>query len=192
MEIRTVLILSFALLSCSRDAPLPGEAPAASSATASAAEPALGCPGLAAHWREVWMAETPQGMERRRAHVMTRVLESWAAACGAIAKEPAQDLAPALEELRAIRTFAGIEGMARDGGTTTRRLLARSVQDAVARSKSAYAVASTGVDECDEAIASAAFCGDDVDRAAVKAAAGDNDDGACTALSVLLAKKCAQ
>lgn len=58
--------------------------------------------------------------------------------------------------------------------------------------KSAYAIAASGVDECEEAIASAAFCGDDVDKASVKSAASGKNDGACAALSALLAKKCAQ
>jgi hypothetical protein len=116
----------------------------------------------------------------------------WGDACVSIAKEPSADLQPALEELRSVRTFAAIEEAARSSGTPTKRLLARSVQDAAARTKSAYAVAPAGVDECDEAIANAAFCGNDVDKAAVKSAAGSNDDGACAALSVLLAKKCAQ
>ena len=94
-------------------------------------------------------------------------------------------------EIRAVRTFAGVEDTARSGGTTTKRLLAASARDAVLRTRSAYAAAPPGVDECEEALANAAFCGDDVDKAAAKSAASGKDDGACAALSVLLAKKCA-
>jgi hypothetical protein len=191
--LRTILIfLPLAVLACQRDAPAPGERPAGSSASAGAAGPSSGCSGLAEHWRQVWTSETPPGLERRRTHAITRVVAMWGDACAAIAKEPAQDLQPALDELRAVRTFAAIEEAARSNGTPTKRQLARSIQDAAARTKSAYAVAPAGVDECEEAIASAAFCGDEVDKAAVKSAAGGKDDGACAALSVLLTKKCAQ
>jgi hypothetical protein len=184
MKIRAVLLLSaFTILSCRPDAPPPP-------ATAGDAGSALDCPGLAEHWRVVWATETPQGKERRRAYVMTRVLAMWGEACSSVAKEPAQDLAPALEELRAARTFAGIEDIARSGGTTTKRLLAASAQSAVTRTRSAYDAAPTGGDECEEAISGAAFCGDDVDKAAVKSAAAGKEDGACAALSVLLTKKC--
>jgi hypothetical protein len=187
-----LIVLPLAVLACKRDAPAPGEPPAGSSASPGAAGPSAGCSGLAEHWQKVWTSETPPGLERRRAHAVTRAVAMWGDACASITKEPAQDLQPALEELRAARSFAAIEEAARAGGTPTKRLLAKSVMDAAARTKSAYAVAPAGVDECEEAIASAAFCGDDVDKAAVKSAAGGKDDGACAALSVLLAKKCAQ
>jgi len=187
-----LIFLPLSVLACQREAPTPGDPPAGSAASAGAAGPSAGCSGLAEHWRQVWTSETPPGLERRRAHAITRVVAMWGDACASIAKEPAQDLQPALEELRAVRTFAAIEGAAKSGGTPTKRLLAKSLEDAAARTKSAYAVAPAGVDECEEAIASAAFCGDDVDKAAVKSAAGGKDEGACAALSVLLAKKCAQ
>jgi hypothetical protein len=191
VEIRALLMLmSLAVLSCQRDAPAPADPPAPSLAAAGTAALPLGCPGLAEHWREVWAAETPPGLESRRAFAVTRVVAMWGEACGSVAKEPSHDLQPALEELRAARTFTGIEDMARAGGTTTKRLLAASAQDAVLRTRSAYVIAPTGVAECEEALVNAAFCGDDVDKAATKAAAKGKDDGACTALSVLVAKKC--
>ena len=191
--IRAILIvLPLAALACERGAPAPGEPPPGPSASAGAAGPSAGCSGLAEHWRQVWTSETPPGLERRRGHASTRALAMWGDACAAIAKEPSQDLQPALEELRAVRTFAAIEEAARSGGTPTKRLLVKSVQDAAARTKSAYAVGPAGIDECEEAIAYAAFCGDDVDKASVKSAAGGKNDGACVALTVLLAKKCGQ
>src|SRR5262245_47350752 len=93
-----LILLSLPLLSCRPDAP--GEASASASATAGASGRARGCADLAEHWREVWAAETPSGLMRRRAYVVTRVVTMWGAACGSIAKEPAQDLPPVIEELR--------------------------------------------------------------------------------------------
>jgi hypothetical protein len=186
--LRAILIfLTLMVLACKGDAP--GEPPAGSSASAG---PSSGCSGLAEHWKKVWTSETPPGLEPRRPHAIPRVVAMWGDACASIAREPPQDLQPALDELRAASTFAAIEEAARASGTPTKRLLAKSVQEAAARTKSAYAVAPSGVDECEEAIAKAAFCGDDVDKAAVKSAAGGKNDGACAALSVLLEKKCAQ
>jgi hypothetical protein len=183
------MFLPLMVVACQRDAPAPGEPAAGSSASAG---PSSGCSGLAEHWRKVWTTETPPGLERRRSHAITRVVAMWGDACASIAKEPPQALQPALDDLRAAGSFAAIDEAARASGTPTKRLLAKSVQEAAARTKSAYAVAPAGVDECEEAIAKAAFCGDDVDKAAVKSAAGGNNDGACAALSVLLEKKCAQ
>jgi hypothetical protein len=186
------ILIVLPLVACQRDAPAPGEPLPGPSASAGAAGPSSGCPGLAEHWRQVWTSETPPGLERRRAHAITRVVEVWGDACASIAKEPAQDLQPALEALRAARTFAAIGELAKSSGTPTKQTLAKSIEDAAARTKSAYAVAPAGVDDCEEAIANAAFCGDDVDKAAVKSAAGSKDEGACVALSVLVAKKCAR
>jgi hypothetical protein len=192
MPIRTVLILLLlAALSCGCDAPA-SKGHVAGSSSAGAAGTAAGCPGLGEHWREVWTAEAAPGLERRRTYVITRVTAMWANACASVAKEPAEDLSPVLTELRAVRNFAGIEGLSQSGGTATKQKLVKSAQEAVIRTKSAYAVAASGVDDCEEAIASAAFCGDDVDKASVKSAASGKDEGACVALSALLAKKCAQ
>jgi len=124
--------------------------------------------------------------------VITRVAAAWADACASVAKEPAADLARALDELRAVKTFAAIEGSPKAGGSAAKQALVKSAQESVARTKSAFAIPASGVDECEEAIASAAFCGDDVDKASVKSAASGKNDGACAALSVLLTKKCAQ
>ena len=154
--LRAILIfLPLAVLACQRDAPAPGERSTGPSASVGAAGPSAGCSGLAEHWRQVWTSETPPGLERRRGHAITRVVAAWGDACAAINKEPAQDLQPALEELQAVRTFAAIDEAARSSGTPTKRLLAKSIQDAVTRTKSAYAVAPApaGVDECEEAIA---------------------------------------
>src|SRR5689334_6447796 len=141
MPIRAVLILlSLAVLSCGRDAPTSGGNPAASSSTAGAA----GCPGLAEHWREVWTAEAPKGLERRRGQVTTRVTAMWADACSSVKKEPAQDLSSALTELRTVRTFAAIESLPASGGTATKQALVKSIQDAVVRTKSADAIAPSG------------------------------------------------
>lgn len=187
-----LIVLPLAVLACKGDAPAPGEARPGSSASAGASGASAGCSGLAEHWRQVWTSETPAGLERRRGYAATRAVAMWGDSCAAVAKEPPQDLQAALDELRAARTFAAIEEAARSGGSPAKQQLAKSIQDAAARTKSAYAVGPAGVDECEEAIASAAFCGDEVDKAAVKSAAGGKNDGACAALSVLLAKKCAQ
>lgn len=184
------VLLPLAILSWGCDTPASSGNSAASSSAASASAPA--CPGLSEHWRDVWTAESPPSLDRRRAHVITRVNAMWAGACASLAKEPAQDLAPVLAELKAARTFAGIEGLSPSGGTASKQKLVQCAQDALVRTKSAYAIAASGVDECEEAIASAAFCGDDVDKASVKSAASGKNDGACAALSALLAKKCAQ
>ena len=183
-----IMLLPLAVLACKGDAP--GGPAAGSSAGVSAAGP--GCPGLADHWRQVWKSEAPPGLERRRSQAASHAVAMWGDACASIAKEPAQDLQPALADLKAARTFAAIEEAARSGGSPTKQQLAKSLVDAAARTKSADAIAPSGVDECEEAIASAAFCGDDVDKASVKSAAAGKNDGACAALSVLLAKKCAR
>ena len=190
MSIRAFLIvLSLAALSCDRDAPSAGGGPAGS---ASAAAVGSACTSLAEHWREVWTAEAPPGLDRRRMFVITRVAAAWADACASVAKEPAPDLARALDDLRAVKTFAAIEGSPKSGGSAAKQALVKSAQESVARTKSAFVIPPSGVDECEEAIAGAAFCGDDVDKASVKSAAKDKNDGACAALSVLLTKKCAQ
>lgn len=70
--------------------------------------------------------------------------------------------------------------------------LIKAAQGAVEKTELAFAAPPSGATDCEDALVAAAFCGDEVDKASVRSAAKSKDEGACAALDVLLAKKCAQ
>ena len=182
------LLALLAVLACGCDAPAPAQGGAASSATASARS---GCAGLAAHWREVWAAEGRPGLERRARHAADAASASWTRACAEVATAPPS---PAdLDAMRGIKSFTALEAADTASNTGSRTALIKAARGAAIKTKLAFdAAPPSGVVECEDALVDAAFCGDDVDKASVRSAAKGKDEGACTALGVLLAKKCAQ
>jgi hypothetical protein len=177
-----------AVLSCGCDTPPQGAG--ASSTTAGAAAAPQGCAGLAAHWRKVWEGEGRPGLERRAQRAAERAVAAWSRGCAEVAAAPPS---PAdIERMQGIKSFAALKAMDAGASKGALAVLLKVMQDAAVKTELAFAAApSSGVVECEDALADAAFCGDDVDRASVKAAAKEKNDGACAALEVLLAKKCA-
>jgi hypothetical protein len=102
---------------------------------------------------------------------------------------PAADL----EVMQGIKSFAALKAMDTAASKGALAVLLKTAQGSALKTELAFAAApSSGVVECEDALVGAAFCGDEVDKAAVKSAAKGKDDGVCAALEVLLAKKCAQ
>lgn len=175
-----------AVLSCGCDAP--SGVTGASSTTASTSRD---CAGLSAHWREVWTGERRPGLERRAQHASDLAATSWTRACTAVASAPLS--AVDIESVRGIKSFAALKAMDAAGNKGALAALLKIMQGAAVKTEVAFAaVPASGIVECEDAIVDAEFCGDDVDRASVKAAAKEKNDGACAALEVLLVKKCAQ
>lgn len=176
-----------AVLASGCDAPSKGAG--ASGATTGAPAPPT-CAGLAEHWRTVWTAEPRPGMEMRARRAAELSVAAWARACAeaGVSSPPPADI----EHIRGIRSLADLKAMdAASKGALAGPL--KAAQGSVLKTEAAFAAApASGVAECEYALADAAFCGDDVDRAAIKSAATGKDEGACTALGVLLTKKCAQ
>jgi hypothetical protein len=176
----TTLVPILAVLACGCDSRAPAPGAGASSSTAAAAS--RDCAGLGAHWREVWTGEGRPGLERRARRAGELAAAAWARGCAEVAATPPS--AADLERMQAIKSFAALEAMDATASKGALAALLRTAQDSALKTKRAFAAApSSGVVE---------FCGDDVDRASVKSAAKGKDDGACAALQVLLAKKCAR
>lgn len=183
------LLAVLAVLAGGCEAPTSGQGVAPSSTTAGPASAQNGCAGLAAHWREVWAAEGRPGLERRTRRAADAAAASWTRACSAAAPPSAADI----EVMRGIKSFAALKGMSTASSQGALATLIEAAQSAATKTELAFdAAPSSGVVECEDALVDAAFCGDDVDRASVKSAAKGKDEGSCTALGVLLAKKCAQ
>ncbi len=176
-----------AVLSCGCDAPSQG----ASSTTASAATAARDCAGLADHWRVVWASEGRPGMERRAHRAADLAVTAWTRGC--IEVKAAPPSAADIEIMRGIKGFAALKAMDAGASKGALAVLLKAMQGAALKTELAFAAApSSGVVECEDALVDAELCGDEVDKASVKAAAKEKNDGACAALEVLLAKKCAQ
>jgi hypothetical protein len=95
--------------------------------------------------------------------------------------------------MRGLKSFAALKGADTASSKGSMAALVKVAQSSAMKTEQAFdAAPASGVVECEDAIVDAAFCGDDVDKASVKSAAKGKDEGACTALGVLLAKKCAQ
>jgi hypothetical protein len=185
------LVSLVAALACGCDAPTPTQGVAASSTTAGAASGTNGCAGLTAHWRDVWAAEGRPGLERRARHAADVAADSWTRACTEVNTAPPS--AADIEVMRGIKSFAVLKAADTAPGKGSLAALLKAAQSSAIKTELAFdAAPSSGVVECEDALVDAAFCGDDVDKASVKAAAKGKDDGACTALGALLAKKCAQ
>jgi hypothetical protein len=185
------IVLFLAVLSCGCDAPAPAQGAGASSSTAGAAAAPRDCAGLAAHWREVWVSEGRPGLERRARRAAELTVAAWTRGCAEVAAAPPS--AVDIESMRGIKSFAALKAMDTTASKGALAALLETAQGSALKTERAFAAApSSGVVECEDALVDAEFCGDDVDRASVKAAAKGNDDGACAALQALLAKKCAQ
>jgi hypothetical protein len=185
------LVAVLAVLACGCDAPASSRGAAASSTAAGAASAPSGCAGLAAHWRDVWAAAGRPGLERRASHAADRAAAAWSRACAEVAAAPPS--AADMDVIRGIKSFAALKAMDAASSKGSLAPLVKAAQSAAITTEQAFdAAPPSGVVECEDALVDAAFCGDDVDRASVKSAAKGKDDGACTALGVLLAKKCAQ
>jgi hypothetical protein len=183
------IVSLLAVLSCGCDASPQGAG--ASSTTAGAAAASSSCAGLAAHWRDVWTAEGRPGLERRTHRATELAVTAWTRACAEVAAVPPS--AADIETMRGIKRFADLKAMDAAASKGTLAVLLKAVQSAALETDLAFTAApSSGVVECEEALVDAELCGDDVDKASVKAAAKEKNDGACAALEVLLAKKCAQ
>lgn len=181
------IVSLLAVFSCGCDAPSQG----ASSTTASTAMASQDCGGLAAHWRDVWASEGRPGMERRAHRAADFTVTAWTRGCAESAAAPPS--AADIKILLGIQRFAALKAMDAGASKGALAMLLRTVQGAALKTELAFAAApSSGVVECEDALVDAEFCGDDVDKASVKAAAKEKNDGACAALEVLLAKKCAQ
>lgn len=185
------LVTILAVLSCGCDAPAPASGVAASSTTAGAASAPSGCASLTAHWRDVWAAEARPGLERRSSRAGEAAAAAWTRACAEVAAAPPS--AADVEVMKGIKSFAALKAMDAASSKGALAALLKAAQSSASKTELALgATPASGVIECEDALVDAAFCGDDVDKASVKAAAKGKDDGACTALGVLLAKKCAQ
>src|SRR5690349_8780898 len=86
VKVMSVLPL-LGVLSCGCDAPS-GPQGAATSSTAGAAATPQGCASLAAHWREVWAAESKPGMERRARRAADLAVADWSRGCAEVAAAP--------------------------------------------------------------------------------------------------------
>ncbi len=195
---RPVLAVAVLAIGCSdRLHTDPGPAPPAttgpvpaltvSAAATSAAKP-MDCTVLAEHWRSVWTTEARAGIERRARKAADYASQQWIRECNKQA--PA---AAVLEDLRKLRTFSAIGAEPQTGGEI-RRLLLVTVQGISLRSQLAYALPTSGVDECEDAFVDAAFCGGaaDADKR-IKTVGGfaDKKDGAaCAAYVATLASQC--
>lgn len=191
---RAVKVMSLlpllAVLSCGCDAPAPAQGAGASSATAFAAA-THDCAGLGAHWREVWAIEGRPGLERRSRRGAELAVDAFTRGCAEVAATPPS--AADLEVMQGIKSFAALKAMDPATSKGALAVLLKTAQGSARKTELAFAAApSSGVDECEDALVDATFCGDEVDKAAVRSAAKGKDDGACAALGVLLAKKCAQ
>lgn len=185
------LVSVLAVLACGCDAPTSAQGVAGSSTTAGGTSAPSGCTGLAAHWREVWAAEGRPGLERRALRAADAAIASWMRACAEATTAPPS--AADIEVMRGVKSFAALKAVDTASSKGSLAALVKAAQSAATRTELAFdAAPSSGVVECEDAFVDAAFCGDDVDKASVKAAAKGKDEGACTALGVLLAKKCAQ
>jgi hypothetical protein len=185
------LVPLLAVLSCGRDAPAPAQGTVASSTTAGAAVAPHDCAGLGAHWREVWATEGRPGLERRARRAAELAVTAWTRGCAEVAAAPPK--AADIEVIQRIKSFASLKAMDAAASKGALAVLLKTAQGSALKTELAFGAApSSGVVECEDALVDAAFCGDEVDKAAVKSAAKGKDDGACAALGVLLAKKCAQ
>lgn len=186
MKVSIVALL--AVLSSGCDAP-PRAVGAASTTAGAAAQ--QDCPGLAAHWRKVWEGEGRPGLERRARRAAEHAVTAWTRGCTEVAATPPS---PAdIERMQGIKSFAVLKAVDTAASKDALAVLLKTAQDSAVKTELAFdAAPASGVVECEDALADAAFCGDDVDKASVKAAAKEKNDGACAALEVLLAKKCAQ
>ena len=118
-------------------------------------------------------------------------MTAWTRGCSEVAAVPPS--AVDIETLQGIKRFADLKAMDAAASKGTLAVLLKAVQGAALKTELAFAAApSSGVVECEDALVDAEFCGDPVDKASVKAAAKEKNDGACAALEVLLAKKCLQ
>lgn len=177
-----VSLLAADLTAC--DAQTPARKSTASSETAVSAN----CIGLEAHWRRVWAAEERPGFERRGRQGADLAIAVWKRRCAEVTAQSLSALE--LEQIRAVRSWAALKVIdaTTKGGVS---VLIKTAKDSAEKTEAALRAApASGVVECEDAIVAAAFCGDAVDRAAVRSAAKGKDDGACAALGVLLSKKC--
>jgi hypothetical protein len=116
---------------------------------------------------------------------------SWTRACAEVVAAPPS--AADIDVVRGLKSFAALKAADAASSKGALAALIKAAQSAAINTEQALdAAPPSGVVECEDALVDAAFCGDDVDKASVKSAAKGKDDGACTALGVLLAKKCAQ
>lgn len=128
-------------------------------------------------------------MDRRARRATDLASAAWTRACAEVAASPPSSAD--LEALRGIKSFTALKAMDAGAKGGAAAALIKAAQGSAEKTRLAFEAApASGVTECEDAIADASFCGDDVDKASVRSAAKGKDDSACAALQVLLAKKC--